>query len=224
MVRDVEEHVGVEAASALADPVRRRVYECVAASGVPVGRDEVAAEAGIKRSLAGYHLDLLAGHGLLDVSFARRSGRSGPGAGRPAKLYARAPVEVRVQLPARDDALVAHLLATAVERDDTGSARATLREVAREAGQALGTGLVGGSRAAVIETLAERGYQAYETDEGIRLRNCPFHHLTEAHVELVCDLNHQLLGALVEASGAPLTATLQPASGHCCVLLSDLQD
>jgi len=37
--------------------------------------------------LAAFHLDKLLEQGLLDVEFRRISGRAGPGAGRPAKLY-----------------------------------------------------------------------------------------------------------------------------------------
>jgi predicted ArsR family transcriptional regulator len=57
----------------------------------PVGRDAVAARVGVGRTLAAFHLDKLAAAGLLTISFARPPGRTGPGAGRPAKLYRRAP-------------------------------------------------------------------------------------------------------------------------------------
>ena len=79
----------VGALSALGDPTRRSAYDYVAAQGRPVGRDEVATALGIGRTLAAYHLDRLAKEGLLSVAYARRSGRTGPGAGRPAKLYER---------------------------------------------------------------------------------------------------------------------------------------
>src|SRR5438445_12391996 len=88
----------LDSAAALADPVRRRLHRFVTEATEPVGRDEAATAAGISRSLAGYHLDQLVDEGLLATTFARRGGRSGPGAGRPAKLYERAPVEVTVQL------------------------------------------------------------------------------------------------------------------------------
>src|SRR3954462_9711428 len=74
----------------LAEPMRRRLYLHVATSAEAVGRDEAAAAVGISRALAAFHLDRLVDEGLLDTEFLRRSGRSGPGAGRPAKLYRRA--------------------------------------------------------------------------------------------------------------------------------------
>src|SRR3712207_6143504 len=100
----------VAALSALDDPVRRRLYDYVAAHHAPVARDEAAAGVGLGRPLAAYHLDKLAAEGLLTVSYQRRSGRSGPGSGRPAKLYARSDREVCASVPPRDYGLAARLL------------------------------------------------------------------------------------------------------------------
>ncbi len=122
--------------SGLADGVRRALYRFVVDRAEPVSKDEAAAHAGISRSLASYHLDRLADDGLLAVSYARRGVRRGPGAGRPAKLYAAALVDFNVQLPPRlDDALLARLLAGAVEADASGTTRAALLREAWAEGQ-----------------------------------------------------------------------------------------
>src|SRR6185369_7395964 len=92
---------GIDAVALLADPVRRRAYQVVAKSSEPVGRDEVAGELGSGRTLASFHRDKLAAAGLLDISYARLGGRSGTGAGRPAKLYRRAGAEWGVSVPPR---------------------------------------------------------------------------------------------------------------------------
>lgn len=210
---------GIATAAALADPVRRRLFDLVVDAVEPVGRDDAAVGAGISRSLAGYHLDQLVDDGLLVVSYARRSGRTGPGAGRPAKLYAPAPVEVTVQLPPRDDALVAHLLATAIEREPSGSARDALRDATRAAGRALGAPLAGGSVEEVLDVLEARGYAPIDDGDEIRLRNCPFHHLVGEHLDLVCTLNEDLLGSAAEAAEVRLVAELDPQPGRCCVVL-----
>jgi predicted ArsR family transcriptional regulator len=97
----------VDAIADLADPIRRALYRLVAAAAEPVGKDDAAAHLGIGRSLAAYHLDRLVAGGLLSVTYARRHGRSGPGAGRPAKLYTASDTEFRVALPPRDDVLLA---------------------------------------------------------------------------------------------------------------------
>src|SRR3954452_9838159 len=86
----------------LAEPVRRRLYLHVAASPTPVGRDEAAAAVGISRALAAFHLDRLVADDFLETEFQRRSGRTGPGAGRPAKLYRRGQTRHAVSLPARN--------------------------------------------------------------------------------------------------------------------------
>ena len=48
--------------------------------------------------------------GLLDSFYARVSGRSGPGAGRPAKLYRRTDREIAVSLPDREYRLAGRLM------------------------------------------------------------------------------------------------------------------
>src|SRR5918996_1117070 len=107
----------------LGDHPRRRLYDYVAERHRPVSRDEASAALDIDRSLAAYHLDKLVDHGLLTASFARPEGRSGPGAGRPAKYYARAETEVEVSVPPREYRLVADVLASAIEADDAGAVR-----------------------------------------------------------------------------------------------------
>ncbi|MGH3158527.1 MAG: helix-turn-helix domain-containing protein, partial [Streptosporangiaceae bacterium] len=88
--------------SSLDDPVRSRLYEFVARRSESAGRDEAAAAAGISRALAAYHLDKLVESGLLTASYERPPGRSGPGAGRPAQVYARSGREFAVTVPARE--------------------------------------------------------------------------------------------------------------------------
>src|SRR5947209_4013143 len=78
------------AMGALGEPTRRALYEHVAAAGDWVSRDEAADALGLERGTAAHHLDRLASDGLLEIEYRRRSGRQGPGAGRPAKLYRRA--------------------------------------------------------------------------------------------------------------------------------------
>src|SRR3954452_21457200 len=79
----------VEAVAALAEPTRRRLYDYVVRQSAPVSRDEAAAAVGVARATVAFHLDRLVDDGLLDVVFERRTGGSGPGARRPAKLSRR---------------------------------------------------------------------------------------------------------------------------------------
>lgn len=123
--------------SSLDDRVRGRLYEFVSGRAEPVGRDEAAAAVGIGRALAVYHLDKLVESGLLTVTYQRLGGRSGPGAGRPAKLYATSDREFAVSVPPRDYELAAQLLARAVEAASR-PARAALQAAARQCGTELG--------------------------------------------------------------------------------------
>src|SRR5687768_12659053 len=89
------------AVCSLDDPTRQALYRHVAGRREPVTRDEAATAVGVDRSVAAYHLDRLVADGLLTASFARPEGRSGPGAGRPAKRYERSAGEISVTLPPR---------------------------------------------------------------------------------------------------------------------------
>jgi predicted ArsR family transcriptional regulator len=129
---------GLAALSSLDDPVRRRLYDFVAGRREPAGREEAAAAAGIGRPLAAYHLDKLVELGLLTASYQRPPGRGGPGAGRPAKRYARSGTEFSATVPPRDYELAARLLAAAVEADHDGACRSALTATAREYGAGLG--------------------------------------------------------------------------------------
>jgi predicted ArsR family transcriptional regulator len=208
----------------LDDPVRRGLYEYVSARRHGVSRTEAAAATGIGRTLAAFHLDRLAEAGLVEVTFARPPGRTGPGAGRPAKLYRRAAAEHQVSVPPRDYRVAAELLADVV--DMTG-AEPELQRSARSRGAAAG-------RAArqqepglpdddlITGALTARGYQPYRDGGEVRLRNCPFHLLAGSHPPLICGMNLALLeGLLSGAAVTGLTARLDPRPGDCCVVLAD---
>ncbi|HET9972305.1 MAG TPA: helix-turn-helix domain-containing protein [Streptosporangiaceae bacterium] len=213
--------------STLDDPVRRRLYEVVTRQPGPVGRDEAAAAAGIGRALAVYHLDKLVESGLLAATYQRPAARSGPGAGRPAKLYTRAEREFTVTVPPRSYELAARLLVQAVEADDSGQSRTALGQAARQLGTELGCGYraEADSRGDVEGALTRQGYEPCRGDDGIiRLRNCPFHQLAERHREVVCGMNLTLVEGLVDGLGADgWQPVLDPRPGYCCVALGSEQ-
>lgn len=206
------------ALATLDDPVRRRLYEYVSGQDQPVSRDEAAAAAGIGRALAAYHLDKLAGAGLLDAAYQRPAGRTGPGAGRPAKLYRPSARELSVSVPPRAYELLARLLAEAAESDTTGQVRGTLHRVAHDLGRQLGAEEAGAGPAALLERY---GYQPRTGPDGvIELRNCPFHQLARSHQDLVCSLNLHLVEGVIAGSRHPgARAELRPHPGRCCVVV-----
>jgi predicted ArsR family transcriptional regulator len=228
-----DDRAGVAAVAALAEPTRRRVYDHVARQPDAVDRDEVALAVGLPRTTAAFHLDRLAQCGLLDVSFARRSGRTGPGAGRPAKLYRRADTTVEVSVPERHYDLAGELLAGALaEAEDSGERPATVLQRhayrrGRELGESARDGQAG--RSGVLALLEEQGYEPRPDGEDVVLGNCPFHVLAKAHTQLVCGMNLHLLGGVLDAvPEAGLDADLCPVEGLCCVRMqpagSDVAD
>jgi predicted ArsR family transcriptional regulator len=106
-----------------------------------------------------------------------------------------------------------------VEADPSGAAREALRAATRAAGRDLAASLPAPTEAALVEELARRGYQPGPCSDSIRLRNCPFHHLVGDHLDLVCTLNADLLGAAVTAIDAGLSAVLDPQPDRCCVAI-----
>jgi DNA-binding transcriptional ArsR family regulator len=98
---DAERRNDLEALSLLHEPVRRGLYDWVVAQARPVGREEAAKALKITRPLAAFHLDRLAEAGLLKTGYRRLTGKVGPGAGRPARVYWRDGREFSVSLPAR---------------------------------------------------------------------------------------------------------------------------
>jgi predicted ArsR family transcriptional regulator len=213
----------VTALSALGDPTRRRVYDFVRLQGRPVARDETASALGIGRTLAAYHLDRLAADGLLSVAFERRSGRSGPGAGRPAKVYERSAQELAVSLPPRDYGVAAELLARAAAHDEHGGTRRALRAAADSFGREIASEAP--DPPDLERLLRERGYEPFQDDAVVRLRNCPFHAVAQRHPEIVCDMNLSLLtGLLAGLDAHDVEAALEPGSGRCCVAIKPRQN
>jgi predicted ArsR family transcriptional regulator len=208
----------------LDDPARRALYEYVVAQQHDVGRNEAAQAVGIQRTLAAFHLDRLAAAGLLDVTFRRVGGRTGPGAGRPAKLYGRAAKELTYSAPPRDYALAAAILAEAIE--DAGvepSVHAAARRRGVIAGRTLASRrLAGGvSLDTLLAELAERGYAPYGTHAQVRLRNCPFRQVAHAFAPIACGMNLALLEGVLHGAGldADYAARLDLQPAECCVVI-----
>src|SRR5690242_6276976 len=128
-----------ETLGVLAEPARRRLYEYVAGEPAAVSREQAAEACSIPVHSVKFHLDKLAAAGLLEVDYRRVSGRSGPGAGRPAKLYRRSDREVSLSVPPRRYDLVGEVLAAGVDRAmTTGEAVAdAVADVARTVGREI---------------------------------------------------------------------------------------
>lgn len=201
----------LEAVASLAEPVRRALYDFVVESRDAVSRDAAAAAVAVSRQVAAYHLDRLADDGLLEVEFRRLTGRDGPGAGRPSKLYKRSDRVHEVSIPPRRYELAARILLDAAREghlDDVA-----LTDVARRTGEEIGHLGLGAA-------LESTGYEPVTEDGETRFRNCPFHVLKEQDQDTTCGLNLALVEGMVQGAGVDTRAVLAPEEGYCCVRLS----
>lgn len=209
----------ISTVAVLDEPTRRRLYEYVVRARGPVGRDEASQAMEIGRPTAAFHLDRLVEEGLLEVVHERLTGRSGPGAGRPSKLYLRAARDVEVSLPKRRYELAGELLAAAIEDADTAGTpiREAVARRALEVGRRMGELSEDADPLPVLEA---QGFEPRTEDGVVRLGNCPFHNLAKEHTGLVCGMNLRLLeGLLAGLESASYTATLAPSPDNCCVVL-----
>src|SRR5690349_1086433 len=150
-----------------------------------------------------FHLDRLVAEGLLEVEFRRLSGRTGPGAGRPSKLYRRADREFAVSLPPRRYDLVGDILAAAVTRAGGGvPLDDALQGSARDEGLSVAEAVTGADRPGSLPVLAEvlrsQGFEPQVGDGVVELANCPFDALAQKHTDLVCGLNQAFVQGVAD--------------------------
>jgi predicted ArsR family transcriptional regulator len=218
--------------AALDDGTRQRIYAFVREEGRPVTREEVAGRVGISRKLAAFHLDKLLDRGLLAAHYARPPGRSGPGAGRSAKMYRPSDLEIEISIPERRYDLLGEILVDAIEHPGRGeSSRDAAARLARERGVDLGERIrrEGSTRPAGAEralsmaevTLGDHGFEPYRVaPDELALRNCPFRTLAQQAPDLVCDMNRAFVEGLLRGLGnTTVEAVLTRVPDRCCVSL-----
>jgi predicted ArsR family transcriptional regulator len=214
------------AVALLAEPTRQQLYLYLRERQEPVGREEAARHTGVKPRLAAFHLDRMAEAGLLDVEFRRLSGRVGPGAGRPAKVYSLSSRSFSVEIPQTRYALAASMMATALS---AGGPRAdgagSLQDVATIVGESLGDEIrrqartKGARQEAVRGKLKQLGYEPQVRESGEwTMRNCIFSELSMSHRELVCPMSAALVTGLLDGAHlSSLRVERRPARPGCCV-------
>jgi predicted ArsR family transcriptional regulator len=231
----------VAGVGALVEPARRALYLYVASTGGAVSREQAADAVGVPLHSAKFHLDRLVEEGLLDVEFRRLSGRAGPGAGRPSKLYRRSSRQLSVSLPERHYDLAGDVLATAIDASirDGMPIEDAVRAAARSRGRRIATAPGGEAEASgstdeddhgddalrrVATLLARHGYEPRTSDAEICLANCPFDRLATEHTALVCGMNLGLIDGLIEGlDTSSVHARLEPQPGFCCVKVASTQ-
>jgi len=178
---------------AIGDRELRETLLFARTQALPVTADEVAGAHGIHRNVARSRLERLAEAGLVIPSFERRTGRTGPGAGRPAKTYRVAPELSAIEFPERHYERLIGLVADALPK------RTRINRL-HEIGVAFGRELAGQARlrsASTFPTALRRvcaalgafGYQASVTDVSgehavITTATCPLRPLVRGRREL----------------------------------------
>jgi predicted ArsR family transcriptional regulator len=215
----------VHALAALDDDTRRRIYGFVFEADRPVTREDVAHAVGISRKLAAFHLDKLLDRGLLSARYARPAGRSGPGAGRPSKIYEPSWPELAVSIPERRYDLLSGILVGAVRsarasRSASAAARRRGVEIGRAAAEAA-TRRDARPPSRVIETLKSLGFEPSTGRRGdITLRNCPFAAVAAEDPAVVCSMNLALVSGIAQGAASGMHAEITRPPGACCVTLT----
>lgn len=218
-------------ASALGDTTRRGIYVTVRESAEPVTVSAISELFDIHSNVARHHLDHLVADGYLQVSHRRAEGRSGPGAGRPAKHYESTAKDVSVQFPTRRYDLLAELLLRMVERiapEDVGSiAQDVGREYGRELAAELGVGVEEGYEAAalaVAKAMMGVGFdiEAQPGERQLVTRTCPFGVTADSHPDIVCRLDQGLVSGLLETTDQGPFAIVTPHGGDDNACLTEI--
>lgn len=208
----------------LAEPTRHQLYLYIRERHEPVGREEAAQHVGVKPRIAAFHLDRMADAGLLDVEYRRLSGRVGPGAGRPAKVYSISSRSFSVMIPQTRYALAASIMAASLSADGTESPQ----QVATSVGTSFGDEIRRQERTkaarleAVQVRLTQLGYEPKVEESGEwTMRNCIFAELSRSHREIVCPMNAAFItGLLGGAHLHSLRVERRVAEPGCCVQVS----
>jgi len=213
--------------SALGDPTRRAIYIAVREAAEPMTTSMVAKLFGIHPNVARHHLDKLAADGYLKVERTRPRGRSGPGAGRPAKCYTATSKAIELRFPERRTDLLVGLLVRLVARVAPDDVAEIAEQVGREYGEELAAEIGSpdddGYEAAVRAVAEAMGGLGFEIDadvEGHRLvtASCPFGEVAAGYPDVVCSLDRGIVAGLFAGLERDCRPVLRPhAEDEGCV-------
>ena len=213
--------------SSLGDATRRGIYISVREAPEAVTAAQISELFEIHTNVARHHLDKLVADGYLQVTHRRRSGKQGPGAGRPAKHYEPTAKEVQVQFPARRFDLLAELLVRVVQRVAPDDAARIAEEVGYEYGREIAAE-IGLPRDAGFEVAVQAVARAmmgvgFDIEPGTDTQTlvthfCPFGQTALDHPDIVCKLDQGIVKGLLEETqqgGAPEVIPHHEAGEDC---------
>lgn len=205
----------------IGDPELRETLLAVRRQPCAASISEIAQATGVHRNVARRRLERLVAAGLLTAGFERPPGRTGPGAGRPAKVYSPAPDTTAIEFPVRRYPELVGLLVDALPKRrlseigvQFGAALATAAGV--ESAQDERVGLEGLCRA-----LGALGFQTRleHLEDGraeIVTPACPLRPLVVANAA-VAEVDHALWRGLVAAAVADVEVEDVGCETHDCL-------
>lgn len=214
----------MERLDALGDPELRSAVLLVRAAPTPLTADEVAARLDISRSVARWRLERLVEAGLAIAGYERRRGRSGPGAGRPAKTYAAAPETTAIEFPRRHyEGLVRRLVDALPRRGRAAHLDRVGYSFGLELGQAARLRPAATIRASLerlCRGLGRLGYQAAVESVGDReavivSATCPLRPIVVADADARALDAAMWRGLLASAAGPEVAATARCSTHNC---------
>jgi predicted ArsR family transcriptional regulator len=223
--RLLDESIG-DITSALGDPTRRAVFIAAREAAGPVTSADIAELFLIHPNVARHHLDKLAADGYLDVTRRRQTGRSGPGAGRPAKCYTASGKGIDLHFPSRRQDLLVELLVRIIERTSSTDIAAIAESVGREYGEELAEEIGSPGNAeyttavtAVARAMTGLGFQMSADPGAGRLTtsSCPFGDAAAGHPEVLCSLDRGIVSGLFEGMNQPCAPILHPDLDEACI-------
>ena len=206
---------------AVGDPALRDALLYVRGAEQPITADDLAAHSGIHRNVARSRLERLVAAELLEVGFERRSGRAGPGGGRPAKTYSATPELTGIEFPARRYEALLGLLADGVSKPKLRAVGVAFgHELARNSGLTSTRNRRRGFDR-VCAALRSLGYQATveEADERravIATPTCPLRPLVVTRPETAAIDEGMWIG-LTEAALDGVSAAAVTCGTHGCL-------
>lgn len=205
--------------ASLGDPTRRAIYIAVRQSAEPVTSSSIAELFRLHPNVARHHLDRLAADGYLQVTHRRPSGRSGPGAGRPAKCYEATGKPIDLHFPAQRPDLLLDLLSRVID----GVGASNVAEVAEAVGREYGSSLaaeIGEPDApgyatavtAVARAMRGIGFQTEPEPDSRRIltSHCPFGEAATDHPEVFCSLDRGIVAGMMGAMRQVCEPVLTP--------------
>jgi predicted ArsR family transcriptional regulator len=205
----------MDALEAVGDPELREALRFVRSRRRSVSADELADDQAVHRNVARARLERLAEAGLLISHFERRTGRTGPGAGRPAKVYSPAPETTAIEFPERNYAeLVGLLVDTLPQRGRKRRLRELGIELARplaRRARLMPTSDLRRGADRVCDALGRLGFQASveeirDDTVVISTPTCPLRPLVVARPELA-EVDRGMWCGLLEAAVEGVHAT-----------------